>query len=306
MKVIRLRQIITHKSPTRREIVDEYTLLNDGDQEQTHVIVEAYAYKANLHIYDSNAGELALYTNDLVKEYLRKQDDSLASELVNSIETHSKYVQWIILPKDRAIGVGETRIIRFSYADGKQAFSRITRTIFSLPIFKVAKTVSPSDTYMSHFTIIPPEGFEISVGKRSVVEMMPDGQKIPLGDSHRYHETVGVELLEFALPIRQNTVDFETSYSIIPERAERDLLRFFFYGLYFLSVGLSALALEISPASVTKEVANAFTVLDASIFAVCIGFIGLVTNPLTHRMKFAMVLPMTVSALTALIIALKG
>ena len=306
MKLIRLRQVIRHQTPTRREITDEYTFLNDGPDPQSLVIVQAYAYRPGLHIYDSDSEELSLYSNDVVKEYLKAQkDDEVALQLLRAIESHEKYVQWIVLPKGKAIEPNEARVIRFVYTDGEDAYVLETLSIFNITIFKIAKTVMPDNTYASHFCVIPPEGFEIGTSSRTIEELMPDGQKVALDDSKRYHETIGDEILEFALPVRSNPVYFETRYAVLPENNERRLLRSFYFGLTGISViGLFILA-RLPPSDITQAVGTAFTVFAAAIFGLSGGFISLVTNPLTHRMKYAMTVPLVISAITGVLAALK-
>jgi hypothetical protein len=305
MKIIRMRQVIRHHTPTRREITDEYTFLNDSTDSQNLIIVQAYSYRPSLHIYDSDGEELSLYSNDIVKEYLRSQRDSVATDLLKAIETHEKYVQWIVLPKSKPIGPNEARVIRFVYSDGKNASVLRTWSIFNISIFKIAKTVMPDSTYFSHFSVIPPEGFEIGVSRRTIEELMPDGKKVTLNESKRYHETIGDEILEFALPIRPNPVYFEVRYAVKPEKAEARLLTSFYYGLTVTSlVGFFSL-LYLPADSLTQSVATAYAVFSAAIFGLSGGFISLVTNPLTHRMKYAMTIPLVISGITGVLAALK-
>jgi hypothetical protein len=303
LRLIRLRQIIRHQTPTRREITDEYTFLNDSGEAQDAIVVEAYDYRANLHVYDSDGEELAIYTNSIVREYLKGQDDAKAVEILANIDSRKKYVQWIPLPKGKEIQRDEARIIRFVYTDRRREYVMKNERIFNIPEFTIGKVVEPSTTYMSHFIVIPPEGFEVKAGDREAVENRPDGPA-KLTKSEHYQETFNDELLEFVVPYRPNKVTFHVPYTIRPEKYEAKLFNSFFLGLYLVSVGFIIAAGLLKPSQITPSVVAAFAAGEASIVAICVGFLGLVTNPLTHRMKFYMCVPMILAAITLLVIVL--
>lgn len=306
IRLIRLRQIVRHQTPTRRELTDEYTFLNDSGEAQNLLLVEAYDYRANLHVYDSDGEELAIYTNNVVKDYLRAQSDTKAKEILEDIESGKKYVQWIVLPKGKEIQIDEARTIRFVYTDKERGYLMKSRRMFNLPEFRLGKVVESNTTYMSHFTVIPPEGFEVEAGDCRAVEHRPEGQ-VRLTQKEHYHETLtNPELLEFAVPYRPNKVTFSAPYRILPDRSEAKLFENFFTGLYLVSTILmlaaALLKIYVHGQDITPEVVAAFTAGEASVVAICVGFIGLVTNPLTHNMKFFMCVPMIFAALTLLVI----
>lgn len=309
MQIIRLRQIIKHQTPTRREITDEYTLLNDSSRSEGFIILQAYGYKPNLHIYDNDGTELALYSNGWVIAYLGSQSDPLSKELLADISSHRKYVQWISLPPDRPWEANTARVIRFVYTDGAGASTIQSRTIFNTPLFKISQLVPPNATYMTHYTIIPPEEFEFTVGLHEASELVPDG-KVPLDGSRHYHETIGEEILEFAIPTSNQTISFECTYGIMPNGEEARLFTYFFTGLYIsslLSLGsLAYLGLHL-PVSSDAALSSAYQSLGTAIFAICLVFIGVVTNPLTHRTKLWMSIPMLIAAVVVVMAAaLKG
>ncbi len=304
IRLIRLRQIIRHQTPTRREITDEYTFLNDSGEKQRFLIVEAYDYRANLHVYDSDGEELAIYTNNIVRDYLKQQRDALATEILGNIENRRKYVQWIPLPEGKEIQPDEARTIRFVYMDKKREYVMRTKRLFYVPEFTIGKDVEPNMSYTSHFVVIPPEGFEIGVGEREIVEHVPKGDVTIEEDKlDHYHRTITDELLEFAIPSRENKLTFSAPYTILPEKSEANLYNYFFSGLYFVAAAFLAAALFLK-GQVTPSIVAAFAAGEASIVAVCVGFLGLVTNPLTHRMKFYMCIPMALAATTLLLIVI--
>lgn len=303
IRLLRLRQIITHISPTRRLFTDEYTVQNDSKDDTHDVILQAYSYRANLHVYDSDDYELPLLPNDQVVSILRDMNNALAKELLDGITSRKKYIQWIKLPPDRKLGPGEIRVLRFTYIDYTvEKKARLRDDIFSIPMFPHSTHVDAGSDYMTHILITPPEGFDIKLNSAKAI----DGSGKELADADRFHKTIGAGIIDFNIPSTPKGVQFNAEYSILPDESEQALVEGFYLLITILAAFSFLVALgvfDLFPAFIpyVSKLKPGFTVASEGVLALCIGFIGFVTNPLTHRSKFYILFPMLLAVVSLII-----
>lgn len=306
MRILRYRQIVRHVTPTYREITDEYTVLNDSGKDTKFLPFHAYSYRANLHVYDSDGTELVLYPNATVRAYLTRLDEKWSQDLLKSINDRSKYVQIVQLPTDKALKNGDARVFRFTYVDHDEPIRiSILHSLFNLPTFQEKKVIPTSQNYSTHVTILAPVDFGLVCSRHNARELLLDGKERVLSDEDHYHETVGSAVADFALPTGNNLIRFNCNYYVYPEKSEAILLRGFFWSFTVLSVFFSLILIGIFDGTFIQPFVAAvkanYQLIGAILFGVSIGFLGIVTNPLTHRTKFAILIPLWFLAFSMLL-----
>jgi hypothetical protein len=307
MQIMRVRQLVNHLTPTRRGITDEYTLCNTSKDDQFDIIFIGYPYRPNLHVYDFDGAELPIYSNEFIRNYLQQQGDSESLAMINDINSGKTYIQWIRLPDDRPIHPGENRVINFSYVDrDPPTVLPLKRSIFGIPFFTLEQVIPPNVGRSHHITVQPPLDFEMEVTDRQFMELTNAGNWITTTEPNRYRENIRDELLDFTIPSSNKAIRFKTDYSIVPGKDEQNLFRSVVFiplltsiAVLFIAIGLFDEIPVLAPVvAFVKSGAAAFS---AGVFILCIGFIGLVTNPLTHRTKLFLLAPLLVSAAIAVI-----
>lgn len=307
IKILRLRQIILHSSPEVREITDEYTFYNDSKQSQNFIVIEAYAYKINLHIYDNDGSELPVYPNDFVRHLLGQFREEWATSLLTDINQRKRYVQIIPLPPERPIHAGEARVIRFTYQDASitKNVSR-KRALLNIPKFKVQVEKAANEGFLTHILISSPADFDLRNQKPILYKIESDGSKSPLTMTDHYHVSVFNHVAEFTVPDATFPLSFDATYYIYPNRVESILFRGLFYALTafalfaFLSV-VGCLNDILVLRALVSGINKSDYILTGTIVAIYLGFFGLITNPLTHRIKLWMLFPLAVSIVTLIV-----
>src|SRR2546427_2156879 len=141
-RILRYRTIITHATPTQREVTEELTLYNDSDKAVGEIILHGPRYRPGMNITDQDGCILGFFPNNVVRDLLKQSGDKDDAKLLQQIERHEKYIQWITLPKDRRIEPGNTRVIRISYTDATRpgrTLDSASKLLFNIPEFKVDK-----------------------------------------------------------------------------------------------------------------------------------------------------------------------
>lgn len=255
--------------------------------------LNARVYRANLHILDDDGNELGFRPDKLVKEWLRSLGVKWADELADGIEARTKSALLISFPFDRPFNPGETRVIRAVYTDATPpGTSRLT--LLSVPIYRIELLPPNDEPFRTQIVVLPPPDYEVYVRSVDVQGHLPDKPMVKLTEKEGYYPTNTKHILDFSLPTRDYEVDFNCAYAILPGREERWLFR-----LYFLAVAVVTGALLATFGSLTwlnsvgqswagtldSWLVGNFNVIGQSMLILSVGFLGLVTNPSTHRTK---------------------
>jgi len=282
------------------------------------VILPAYEYRTGMTVADQDGTVLGVLPNEIVTELLRQSGDEGDSQLLRQIESREKYIVWIRLPRGRSIARGDTRVIRISYTDPKRpgrTLDSLAKLLFNVPEFNFVKRTPASESFSSMITILPPDGFRVSV-EESRARLVRE--KRELTDSDHYHMNESDNIIDINVPHpKAGEIEFYLTYGIYPERSEQRVLESFIGLLILISSALFALAssqFSNGPAALNQTAAGAGTMKTSSVRAeytslagfvalVSLAFIGLTTNPLTHRTKYWAALTLALSTLTIVLAA---
>jgi hypothetical protein len=141
VRIIRERQIITHKSAHERDIEREITISNETDGSIRSIFLQSDFFMPGLKILDAEQNEYTM-------QYFRSKSKSgpLAIEATNKLqkmEKHELYILWIRFPNNSPMNKGEPKIIKLNYHDTSVAPSRKGRRLirkqrflFSIPEYQ--------------------------------------------------------------------------------------------------------------------------------------------------------------------------
>jgi len=81
VRILRERVWVIHdseKEPRRRQIIKEYTIFNESDDNITDIIIDINEFLLGLRIFDQDGSELSFYPKnfirDLLKPYINEKD----------------------------------------------------------------------------------------------------------------------------------------------------------------------------------------------------------------------------------------
>lgn len=188
MAILRYRQIIEHRSPKVRTITDEFTIQNQTNDDLGFILFEFQAgmYRSNLHILDNDDSELAFYTNDWVKQYLKGTNADWAVNLLSALVDGKKAVLLVALPNDRQFGKMETRVFRLVYTDDLEP-DISSHSLMSIPKFNINLRPPLEKGYRTQIVILPPDDFELNLKKDNGTVTNPQGKTSPLKDAKNYY-----------------------------------------------------------------------------------------------------------------------
>src|SRR6267143_5032629 len=314
-RILRYRTIISHATPTRRQVTEELTLYNDGKETVDYVVLHAHSYRPGMSIVDQDGTILGFIPNEIVRGLLQESSDSGDLILLDEINRREKYIQWITLPKEKPFESGKTRVIRISYTDSARPGRTLgspSKWLFNIPEFDVEKDTPPSEMFPSNVTITAPEGFCIHVEKSEALLVQENSSREALGSDH-YHINASDNIVDVNLPhVPLWNLQFRLTYGVYPDRSEQRVLGSFVVLLLIFSTSLLASLLLQPPrvppslnATTTTQVGpsirSEFSSLASFVALVSLAFIGLTTNPLTHRTKYWAALTLGLSILTILL-----
>jgi hypothetical protein len=289
VQVIRQRTIIRHESVTVRHLSEEITVLNDGKDPIRLVNIEAQEYRPGLSAFDADGTVLPIMPNSTIRSILEGDRSPESQGLLESLNSRTTYVNPVALPEGCEIQPGDYRVIRLEYSDTATPGTEML-SFLSIPTYKIQGRFHGSEGRIRHFVVIPPTDFELGLKKLDVMAVSSDGSKSPITEDQHHHKTVSPSIIDVAIPVSPAGTDFALDYAILPGKEEGNLFRLFWVGAFDLSAILLVLGVGSPPA--VPAVRMHFVGIGGVIFALCIGFIGLVTNPVTHRTKLWMVAPM--------------
>ncbi len=161
--IVRQRILVTHVGPEEREVIEEFTLINNSSEKADNVFLSKQAFMIGLKILDEANNELPLFANPLTKSLISKElendrDNSELKQLLEDIETRKKYILWIKISEKSAIPPFGSKIIKLSYKNKNLIKSRIwanfsllyATVVFSLVALSILFSLISTKTIDSH------------------------------------------------------------------------------------------------------------------------------------------------------------
>lgn len=283
-------------------MTEEVTLFYEGEKPSDYIILHSYRYRPGLTIYDQDKSSLGLFPNETVRKLLQNSTDKKkASELLEDMNTHRKYVTWISLPAHNQLSPNRIRVISFTYTDDEEpgrSFDSFSKLIFNIPEFDVEKTTPSSENFPTTITVIPPDGFRVKV-EQSNAQLTTAEQTRNLERSDHYYLTKAPTIIDANIPHSDDgEIRFSMRYSINPEKSEQKALLSFIAVLLLISTAIFVSAIQVSfnwPLPKTWLNLDQMTLgtvkskvgqIGAAVVLISLGFVGLATNPLTHRTRY--------------------
>lgn len=305
MIILRYRQRISHDTPYVRRVVDEFTVYNETVEAEDSLTFESDLYRPGLRVFDSDGGELGFLPNEIVRQsYLSHSDpakpgfDPEAKRRLDAMQAQppESYFLVVSLPRERKLEPGEARVIRCEWTDAEEPRTAAIG-LFSIPEYYILAKIEGGSKFIRHASISAPEGFRL---KASQAGMFRDDDG-DLGDSvdppEHYHADVdGPVMHDYSIPSLPFDTWFFASYSILPESGEYWLFAGFFVAYLALCVGTLAAYLGLfawanAPMPSLDVLKGYASLIGTGLLAVGVGFLGFVTNPLTHRTKLWTLIP---------------
>jgi hypothetical protein len=314
LKIIRERIFIEHSSPEEREIIDEYTILNETTEKIRSIFIPRTDFMIGLKILDSKNQELSFLTNEHTRELL-DTDKMLYStalmenRLLTQVNLRQIFIIWIRLHLDEPINPNEPKIIKLVYKNTTPTkkigfFNSLQRQkfLFSIPRFRTQNTKDESQKYDIFYIISAPEGFELDyqIIKNIKIE---NGEEKPLEKKDGVHTNYNNEILSIRTPGLFNKTEFDLIYEVIPKLNER----IFYLITVFSLISLSAFFVFLN----LKYIVNTFNLLPnlvthsntvfGGIITASLAAIGFLRNSSTIRTRFWFLCPTIISAIGFLI-----
>lgn len=310
LRVFRHRLRITHQDPLTRELSIEVTVHNDREDSTDELVLTEDTYRTGLRVFDADGTELSLLPNQVIREILVASDSAEDRKLLESLNSHLSYVNWIIFPDGRDIKSHETRIIRLTWTENLQhsfPWSFGMRLFFNIPAYVIEETVPSSADYPHFVTVYPPPSHRLVVEEHSA-KVLGDRGSRDLTEKDHYHVGAWGPILDLSIPCVDNhNVHIRTVYGVYPDRNESYLLSLivlglvllsslYFIGMVFWAADPAAYGSGLIRTAVKALVGNA-TLIGTTIVALCAGFVGLASGPVFQRAKLWAMLAGAVAAL---------
>ena len=288
MRIIKHRSIIRHESPTVRRVSEEITLTSDDAGPIDRINFIYHSYLPGLCAFDDDGVTLPILPNTVNREALENDQSCESRAFLKALNEPSTHVVSVQLPPEHGLKPGCVRVIRLEYVDTATPETE-ARSFLSIPTFCYEATFKSESGLTHHVVITPPNDFELGLGEISAKATLSDGTERPLTESDHYRKTTAPKIIDAAIPVSSAGTHFKLRYSILPEREEERLFTWLWGGAFFSS--LAMLILGIGSPPFVPEVRDHFVGIGGVLLAFCVAFIGLVTNPVTHRTKLWMAIP---------------
>lgn len=290
MKVLRHRLIIRHDSVFTRVFTDEFDLLNDGPQPVKVITVRPASAR-------SPSGPEASLPALVVSDAEGTQLATVPNKVLRAAPSGTPVAGTVTVTLAKPLPPGETTVLRLDYRD---AYGRRTpwNRLFSGAEHVLILRLSRIEDYFTHLVVIPPPDTEL----RPTPEIFDPPLEPHSYEADHYHATLGDQVVDIAIPDQSRDRIFHFAYSISPEREERGMFQSIVWGswgfsLAFLVLGLLSFAPCLSNILAFELIGEHLVLIGGSILAVVVGFLGFVTNPLTHRTKLWLLVPLVVAGL---------
>jgi hypothetical protein len=315
MIILRYRQRISHDTPFVRRVVDEFTVYNETREPEESLTFEADLYRPGLRVFDSDDGELGFLPNEMVKRSYRSHADSSkpgfdpeAKRRLDAMQAHPPRSFFLVvsLPPERKLNPGEARVIRCEWTDPEEPETARVG-LFSIPEYYISAKVEGGAGFIRHASISAPEGFRLVASPVGMFRLDGDELGDPVDPPEHFHSDIdGPVMHDYSIPSHPFDACFLAFYSIYPETSEYWLFAGFFLAYLVLAGGTLAAYLGFFvwahiPLPSLEILKGYASLIGTGLLAVGVGFLGFVTNPLTHRTKLWTLIPVGFSIVVILL-----
>jgi hypothetical protein len=284
VRILRERIWVIHdseKDPRRRQIIKEYTLFNESDDNITDIIIDINEFLLGLRIFDQDGSELSFYPKNFIHDLLKPYFDEKELE---DLLAPGRYFLWIPLGSNRQIKPGEARLLKLVYFDPKEVKS-VSRLVspFSIPRFELGLEKERRD-YDTFFIIQAPMGYTVKYS-REKAEM----NNTVLTEKHGFYEDVYDYVINVRIPvIHDKSIYFSAKYDIFPPKVERTLFYVSIIPLYFMAVLMlaSSVGFNFLPPPLIQILLRGYKEIIAGIATAALAIAGLIRDPLLDRSRF--------------------
>ena len=307
-EVARYRVLISHSSPTARTRIDQLQIRNDTSKPLPQVALlfedANEQYRPSLRVLDGEGKELPQVPGRVVEKTLAASANPDDNALFRKVASHRAFLVVIDLRGGGPLASGESRVFNLNSTDSerpRQGIRGPEHLFFNLPRFPIEKEIAAGSTYTTHIVVVPPPGFRLHAEPRLLQTVTPSGLRTPVPFPTDYFETVSDNVMDVS--VRSAATDkllLTSAYEIRPDREEGAYLAAWF-GLLLLGCVLGVLALQhVLPTAgsigyLQDWITEHSIVVGSAGFALGIAYLGFVTNPLTHRTKLWILLPLLLS-----------
>lgn len=293
-KILRKRTIVEHLTPSKRQFTEELTLFNNDAQPHNFIMLLNRNYRPAMEITDDDGRSLPFFRNMELEAVLKDSNNVEYQDLLHGMRNHEVFIQLIQFPGDRPFVAKSMRVIRIRYVVEKVDIDTFywRKLIFNISTDYVDGHMKPTDDYSMVVIIKPPEDFRVDLeavvikedGKESRV-LREDAAKNP-----HFHVTAADNIISMNLTSDVSTeeFDFNIYYTIFLERNEERLIT----GLTISSLAIPSILafltfydIRYHVWKINSPLTNAFNLMFTAIIFTQLTFIGLWSNPLTHRSK---------------------
>ena len=309
VEILRNHIFVKHPTPTGcREVSEHFTLINNSESELHNIIMFGEKFRPGMTILDEDDAILPVLPNELVISLLEQEKNSENDAIIKSIKSRERYLLWIPLSDERAIKARTVRIIRLCYYDAEppeyQGDTQ-TKRLLDIPEFKIDKKVPVTEDFDTHVTIVAPEGYRLRIEEvEPIIYVDNKPQKIMTDQQHYHLNDKSDTIIDINIPHNKSClVSFHLRYAIYPEVHEQRTILAVFSVIAAISTFIYVfIALDLLNPKVFDFYRLQILQLATGSIVLAVAYVGLVTNPLTHRTKIG-VLVFTVIALIGAAIA---
>jgi hypothetical protein len=331
--ILRKRTFYTHSTPINISVTDEFTLFNRTDSDQKYILLRSFGYRPAMKVLDQDGSELGLLPNDKVRELLEdaiRQGDQTAKPLLDSINNHTLYLQFISIPEERPFKSYQIRIIKFisilpEDRPGEGGNISIKKpksdlrskfNLFDIPEFRISEEFSVSDP-PSRFVIVPPAGFIVKKTYSRLSAQDNNEWRVIKEDDEHYHITSKPNVVDVNIPqIPDSKRKFKLYYEIRLQKAEENIYRRFIGTLLGFSVIFALVVTRILPSStigipitktysyiapITSRILSQETLVTTAIILTALVFIGFTSSKVTQPTKYWALAAIIITVLAVLL-----
>ena len=234
-------------------------------------------------------------------------------QLLTQIKNHDLFAQLIQFPSDRPFAAKSLRVIRIRYIVEKVNIETYyhRKYLFNISTDYVYGHLKPDDDYSMVVIIKPPEDFRV---KLVAVVVKEDGKKSRVlqeynheGSHLHLNEADNIISINLTSELSTSEFDFNINYTIFLERSEERLIAGLTISAVMIPLVLACLAfydILNHRWTINPTLSSAFNFMFTAIIFTQLTFIGLWSNPLTHRSKIWVVIGLVLIVLVFILSAM--
>ncbi|MHB8567384.1 MAG: hypothetical protein ACYC7D_01285 [Nitrososphaerales archaeon] len=310
VEILRNHIFVKHQTPTgSREVTEHFTLINNSASDLHNIILSGEKFRPGMTILDEDDAILPVLPNELVISLLEQEKNFQNNAIIESIKSHERYLLWIPLPDDRVIKAKAVRVIRICYYDAEPPEYQedtITKKLLDIPEFKLDKKVPITEDFDTHVTIVAPEGYRLRIEEIEPLIYVGDKpQKIEADQQHYHLNDKSDTVIDINIPHNKSClVSFRLRYAIYPEVHEQRTIIAVFSVIAVISILIYVfIVLDLLYPTVFDFYRLQILQIATGSIVLAVAYVGLVTNPLTHRTKIGVLVFAVIALIGAAIAA---